>query len=305
MRHDHIPFDTMCALAAGDHLTHEQHADLRAHCAICDACSQRLLEMKKIGAELFLVHALQESDQRLPKGMHDRFLMRANREGIPLKPRAEKLNPFYMSLLSAVALLVITITVVSSWHNFHSTRTFLSNSTQVSGPKDIVDREVSLSQAKPALLQTHGTLSATIDRQQLKTRRSHDESGDAFARTPSPQPHENTAATRTPRVTLVMYTPQPRIPNDSIPTTTLPISELPLTRTYRNLYPALSPVSGKKIVETWIQRDANVFAHTFLLNEEKSLLGSLSEVRQSPVQDASIPNGTFNFKLIQSDFRIP
>src|SRR6202012_769904 len=100
-------------------------------------------------------------------------------------------------------------------------------------------------------------------------------------------------------------TPPPRVSNDSISRTTLPISAPPLTRTYRNVYPTLSPVSGKKIVETWIQRDATVFAHTFLLNEEKSLLNNLSEVRQSPVQDASLPNGAFNFKLIQSDLRIP
>jgi len=300
MRHDHIPFDTMCALAASDQLTPEQSADLRAHCAACAACSERLLEMEKMGAELFLVYALQESDQRTPKEMRDRFLLRANREGIPLKPRGEKLSPFYMPLLSAVTLLVITITVASSWHNLHSTSTLIASSNQVSGSEDVVGREGNRPQARPALLQTRGTLSAPIDHRRLNTRSSHDESDEMSS---LPRRHENTVATNTPRVTLVMYTPPPRVSNDSISTTTLPISAPPLTRTY--VYPVLSPVSGKKIVETWIQRDANVFAHTFLLNEEKSLLGSLSEVRQSPVQDASLPNGAFNFRLIQSDFRIP
>ena len=302
MRHDHIPFDMMCSLAAGDHLTHEQRADLLAHCAGCDVCSERLLEMKKMGTELFLVHALQESAQRLPKGMRNRFLMRANREGIPLKPRAEKLSPFYMSLLSAVALLVITITVVSSWHTSHSSSTLMASSNQMSGSKDVVSREVSLLQPNPRSLQTRGTLSAPIDHRRLNTRSIHDERDEISS---SPLRHENSAVTNAPRVTLVMYTPPPRVSTDSISTTTLPISAPPLTRTYRNVYPTLSPVSGKKIVETWIQRDATVFAHTFLLNEEKSLLGSLSDVRQSPVQDASLPNGAFNFKLIQSDLRIP
>ena len=304
MRYDHIPFDTMCAMIAGDQLTLEQHADLRAHCAVCDACRERLLEMKTVGAELFLVYALQESDQRTPKGMQDRFLLRANREGIPLRPRAEKLGPFYTSLLSAVALLVIMITVVSSWHNLHSTQTLMASSNQMAGSKDVVTHKVNLSQTKPELLQTReiGILPATIDHRRLNTRSSHNESGETLS---SPLRYENSAATKTSHVTLVMYTPPPRVSNDSISTTTPPISASPLMRTYRNVYPTLSPVSGKKIVETWIQRDATVFAHAFLLNEEKSLLGSLSEVRQSPVQDASLPNRAFNFKLIQSDLRIP
>ncbi len=302
MRHNHIPFDTMCALAAGDQLTPAQRADFRAHCAVCDVCSQRLLETEKIGTELFLAYALQESAQRIPKGMHDRFLMRANREGILLKPRAEKLSRFYMPLLAAVALLVITIPVVSSWHTLHSTNTLMASSNEVSGSKDVVSRDVSLSQPNARSLQTRGTLSEPIDHRRLNTRSSHDERNEVST---SPLHLENSAATNTPRVTLVMYTPPPRVSNDSISTTALPISAPPLTRTYRNVYPALSPVSGKKIVETWIQRDATVFAHTFLLNEEKSLLNSLSEVRQSPVQDASLPNGAFNFKLIQTDLRIP
>jgi len=302
MRHNHIPFDTMCALAASDQLTPEQRADLRAHCAACAACSERLLEMEKMGAELFLVYALQEPDQRIPKEMRDRFLLRANREGIPLKPRAEKLSPFYRPLLSAVALLVITITVASSWHNLHSTSTLIASSNQVSGSEDVVGREGNLPQARPALLQTRGTLSAPIDHRRLNTRSSHDESDEMSS---LPRRHEKTVATNTPRVTLVMYRPPPRVSNDSISTTTLPISAPPLTRTYRNVYPTLSSVSGKKIVETWIQRDATVFAHAFFLNEEKSLLESLGEVHQSPVQDASLPNGPFTFRLLQSDFRIP
>ena len=302
MRHEHIPFDTMYALAAGDPLTPAQRADLRAHCADCDACNQWLLETEKIGIELFLAYALHESAQRVPKGMHDRFLLRANREGIPLKPRAEKLSRFYMPLLAAVALLVITIPIVSSWHTSHSTSALMASSNEVSGLKDVVSREVSLSRPNSTSLQTHRTLSAPIDHRRLNTRSSHDERDDISS---SPLRLENSAVANTPRVTLVMYTPPPRVSNDSISTTTLPISAPPLTRTYRNVYPTLSPLSGKKIVETWIQRDATVFAHTFLLNEEKSLLNSLSEVRQSPVQDASLPNGAFNFKLIQSDLRIP
>ena len=302
MKHNHIPFDTMCALAAGDQLTPEQRADLRAHCADCSACNQRLLETEKIGTELFLSYALRESAQRVPKGMHDRFLMRANREGIPLKPRAEKLGRFYMPLLAAVALLVITIPVVSSWHTLHSTSTLMASSNQMPGSKDVVSGEVSLSQPNSTSLHPHGTLSAPIDHRRLNTHSSHDERDDISS---SPLRYENSAVTNTPRVTLVMYTPPPRVSNDSISTTTPPISAPPLTRTYRNVYPPLSPLSGKKIVETWIQRDATVFAHTFLLNEEKSLLNNLSEVQQSPVQDASLPNGAFNFKLLQSDLRIP
>lgn len=302
MRHDHIPFETMYALAAGDQLTQDELVDLRAHCAGCDACNERLLDMKKMGAELFLVYALQEADQRVPRGMHDRFLMRANREGIPLKPRAEKLSTFSMSLLSAVALLVITITVVSSWHNLHSTRTLMTSSNHVSGSKDIVGREVSLSRADPTPLQTSGTLATAVGHRRLNTSSSQDVRGEI----PSPpQRHESSAATKTPYVTLVMYTPQPRVSSDSISTRTLPISAPPLTRTYRSIYPAFPSGNGKKIVEIWIQRDASMFAQTFLLNKELALSESFGEARQSPVQDASLPNGTFNFRLIQSDFRIP
>ena len=304
MRHDHIPFETLCALAAGDRLPQEQFVDLQDHCAGCNVCREQLLEMKKMSAELFLMYALQESDQRTPTGMRDRFLMRANREGIQLRLPAKKLSPFSMSLLSAVALIVITITAVSSWRILYSSRIFIADTSQGSGVQDEVGRDESLSQTTPTLLQTREVLTSTAVHRRLNAHSHRDKRDGMFVRTPSAEPHrENPVAAKTSGVMLVMYTPQPRPSSETISTMPPPISASLLTRTYRNIYPSL--VSENKIVETWIRQDAGEFAHSFLFNKEQSLLKGSSEVRQSPVQDASLPNGAFNFRLIQSDFRIP
>ena len=304
MRQDHIPFETLCSLAAGDRLTQEQRIDLQDHCAGCDVCREQLFEMKKIGAELFLVHALQEADKKTPLGMRDRFLTRANREGIQLKFPAKKLSPFSMSLLSAAALIVITITAVSSWRILYSPRVFIAGTNQGAGAQDAVGGDENLSQTAPTLLQSRSVLATTAVRRRLNARSHHDESDDVFAQTPSADlHHENPVAAKTSGITLVMYTPQPSPSSDSISTIPPPISASLLTRTYRNIYPSM--VSENKIVETWIRRDAREFARSFLFNKEQSLLKGSSETQQSPVQDASLPNRAFNFRLTQPDLRIP
>ena len=304
MRHDHISFERLCALAAGDRLTQAQLVELQDHCAGCDVCREQFLEVKKMGAELFLVYARQEAGQRTPTGMRDRFLTRANREGIQLKSPAKKLSPFSISLLSAVALIVITITAVSSWRILYSPRVFIAGTNQGSGVQDVAGRDENSSQTIPTLLQTREVLPTTAVHRRLNARSRHDESDDVFVQTPSVDPHrENPVAAKTSGITLVMYTPQPRSSSDSISTMPPPISASLLTRTYRNIYPSL--MSENKIVETWIRQDAGEFAHSFLFNKEQSLLKGSSETQQSSVQDASLPSRVFNLRLTQPDFRIP
>jgi hypothetical protein len=82
---DHSDFEVGCALAASGLFTRTELAELSEHAAHCVLCHDRLVEFRRAGIQLLLVHELKNSGERLPKGMQQRFVARAIREGIPLR----------------------------------------------------------------------------------------------------------------------------------------------------------------------------------------------------------------------------
>jgi hypothetical protein len=84
MTWNHGYFESLCALLISDGPTGREVAELHQHSLQCVSCRNRIHEMTKIDACLFLSHALTRRKRRLPKGMRERFITRAIKEGVPL-----------------------------------------------------------------------------------------------------------------------------------------------------------------------------------------------------------------------------
>ena len=109
---DHGDFEVVCALAASGLLTRTELAELSEHTAHCVVCHDRLVEFRRAGIQLLLVHELKNSAERLPKGMQQRFLARAIREGIPLRSSSRGVG--FSALGSVTVLLVALLLVVAT-----------------------------------------------------------------------------------------------------------------------------------------------------------------------------------------------
>jgi hypothetical protein len=86
MTSNHNYFESLCAFAVSDELTGPELAELHQHSLQCVSCRNRIHEMTKIDACLFLSRAFTRRNGRLPKGMRERFIARAIKEGVPLNP---------------------------------------------------------------------------------------------------------------------------------------------------------------------------------------------------------------------------
>jgi hypothetical protein len=106
MTPNHNYFEFLCALAASDELTEPELNELREHSLECVACGNRIHEMTKINACLLLSHAFNHRNRRLPKGMQERFIARAIKEGVPLKPPST-VGLANLGLASAVFIILL------------------------------------------------------------------------------------------------------------------------------------------------------------------------------------------------------
>ncbi len=84
MTSNHKHFESLCAFAISDELTGPELVELHQHSLECVSCRNRIHEMTKIDAYLFLSRAFTRRNGRLPKGMRERFIARAIKEGVPL-----------------------------------------------------------------------------------------------------------------------------------------------------------------------------------------------------------------------------
>jgi hypothetical protein len=114
MMADHTQFEVLCALAASGQLTSSELAELHAHSQNCSSCSERVLEMTQISAQLFCAHAVNQPSVRMPKEMLERFIARANNEGIPLGPRAA--TAVFTRPALATAFLLALLLVIATLH---------------------------------------------------------------------------------------------------------------------------------------------------------------------------------------------
>lgn len=106
MTTDHGDFEVGCALAASGQLTRTELAELSEHAAYCALCHDRMVEFRRAGMQLFLVDAMRNSGERLPKGMQQRFVERALREGIPLRSPSQGVG---FSALGSVTVLLVAL----------------------------------------------------------------------------------------------------------------------------------------------------------------------------------------------------
>lgn len=107
---DHQVYETHCALAATGQISQADRAALDAHCRHCAPCRERLLDMTIISRDLLLHAASKPSESPMPAGSLDRFLARAEQEGVPLRS-APKWSPVHtwVPALSAVTLFAIML----------------------------------------------------------------------------------------------------------------------------------------------------------------------------------------------------
>jgi hypothetical protein len=104
----HAEYEVLCALAASGQLTGSELAELYAHSQTCPSCNDRLLEIAQVSAQLFCAHAMSQPRSQMPNDMLDRFIARANNEGIPLTPRAASVG-FTRPALTAAFLLALLL----------------------------------------------------------------------------------------------------------------------------------------------------------------------------------------------------
>ncbi len=115
MTADHDDFEVGCALAASGLLSRPELAELSEHAVHCVLCHDRLVEFRRAGIQLFLVNGLKNSGERLPKGMQQRFVARAMREGIPLRSGSHGVR--FSALGSVTILLMALLLVVATLNN--------------------------------------------------------------------------------------------------------------------------------------------------------------------------------------------
>lgn len=107
MTANHGYFEFLSVLAASDELTGPELVELNEHSRACVSCRNRIREMTSVNAGLFLSQAFNHRKGRLPKGMRQRFIARAIKEGVPLNsPSAAGLGNLGLASALFIILLV-------------------------------------------------------------------------------------------------------------------------------------------------------------------------------------------------------
>jgi hypothetical protein len=83
---NHKYFESLCSLSISNELSGQELAELHQHSLDCVSCRNRIHEMTRVDACMFLSHAFTGRSGRLPRGMRERFIARAIKEGVPLNP---------------------------------------------------------------------------------------------------------------------------------------------------------------------------------------------------------------------------
>jgi hypothetical protein len=271
----HVRFEMLCVRATRGELAQGELAALRSHTAACTDCKEQLLRMEGLNEEMFLACALAEPLRGTPKGMSERFVERANREGIPLRSRTTRFNPRYTPLLTAFALVVVAICIASTWHS-----SVLPLST-------VADRsEMGLSRGGQIRVETHRTPATNSAARKDGKRGGHTHrSGEAAVAYSARNDEDVHAEVRAPHLDFVMYSPQPKFSSYSIP--------------------SASVISGGEALKPWLQREPGAFGRAFLLKNQQLHLEASSDSQQPLAQYAGLPNGTLNFRFNPSDYREP
>ena len=107
MNAGHRTFEIRCALALSGALDEREFAELDEHVKECGDCRRRLDEAMWMDCQLAMVRERAMGRLRAPKGMMERFAIRAGSEGIPLKQRRHAAIP--RVALGALAVAVLSV----------------------------------------------------------------------------------------------------------------------------------------------------------------------------------------------------
>ena len=131
----HRQYEVACALAASGQLSDEEFAEFARHLDRCSDCRGRLAELALVSSGITLVRAAKIPRPGAPKGMLERFIARAAREGIPLRQARQGTYGFHLggaSALAALCLLLAMLTWAFALHGGRGTVTLrVSNSEQM------------------------------------------------------------------------------------------------------------------------------------------------------------------------------
>jgi hypothetical protein len=276
----HMTFETLCALASGGQLTEKELSDLQLHSDACAVCREQLHEMGQVAEGLFLSYALAESHQRIPKGMRERFIARANCEGIPLKPRTAIFSHFHTPLLSAFALLVLAVCIAFTWHTSVSSENNSSQAASMVSSGTVIGSQ----QEKQIRFNIYSAPAAKVLPKRFDTRKQYshrlpqgvvpaslEENSDLLHETRAPQ---GVIATNYPRLTFS-----------------------------NNPAPYFSLRSDSLEIRSLVQRETSAFDRPFFLNEQKPLLEASSSPQGLLPQYNYFPNRTQNFSFLSPDLR--
>jgi hypothetical protein len=129
----HRQFEIDCALAASGQLADREFAEFTNHLHGCDLCQNRLCEMALVGGQLALARKSRVTVPANSKGMLERFIARASREGIQLKPRKKCPPMQHLAGVSALAL-VSALLVAVTWTAVHNA-SWANSASRTVGPE--------------------------------------------------------------------------------------------------------------------------------------------------------------------------
>ncbi|HZD51349.1 MAG TPA: hypothetical protein VE178_21605 [Silvibacterium sp.] len=112
MTPDHSYFELLSALADSRELTESEIEELCQHSELRASCRERITETTQIRLQLLLASALDPPKGRLPKGMRERFIARAFREGVPLSERSSSVGIGAVGLASAALVVLLAVAAV-------------------------------------------------------------------------------------------------------------------------------------------------------------------------------------------------
>jgi hypothetical protein len=104
----HADFEFLCALATNGDLDSAGYTRLKEHIEHCASCRECFRDMHRLEAQLVLAQALSRPNERLPRGMRERFLTRAARAGIPVSSCSSR-GIGFPALGMVTALLIVLL----------------------------------------------------------------------------------------------------------------------------------------------------------------------------------------------------
>jgi len=129
----HADFELLCALAVSGDLSITERAALGHHLEVCTSCEKKLLEMRRLRAQLVFAQAMKGPSKRLPRGMRERFHSRAMREGIPLSSGTQGVGASALGMVTALlmVLLLVAATLKAGPFRRFASRTEIARGTMV------------------------------------------------------------------------------------------------------------------------------------------------------------------------------